>query len=470
MMSATLSTLSPPLARRVQAVLALLRGLPAAQVAAQFCCCRSDLYKWRQRALAVLPAALADQPRGPKQPHNRVAPEQEARVVALCARHPTWSSYQISRCLGPEAPVPRTIQRLRVRHGLPRVPKRATPCTRRVRVLPTAIQQARQLIRVKPFLGPERLAWELQNTAQLQISPATLKRLKRRMHTEAHPPAPAPTWRFYERKHPHSLWHGDCMEKVILSDTGRQAYHLTLLDDYSRGYVFCDLFREVDPRTTIRALVAAMRQWHVIPTAVVFDNGLAFRGKLLEAFCTNLGIELIHTSPRHPQTNGKLERAFRDDMREFYAQYPTWHLDPLRRDLPAYIQYRNTVRGHRALGGQPALTRLQEQHRMALPWVLERLETAARYEMGRKRVPASGALQMFRRQVYLDATLGGQEVTMYETLDGLEIRSADQQGYLLRHYRTWLNRFTWNGGQLLPADLHFEVCGGESCPRIAVAQ
>jgi hypothetical protein len=102
--------------------------------------------------------------------------------------------------------------------------------------------------------------------------------------------------------------------------------------------------------------------------------------------------------------------------------------------------------------------------------VLERLETAARYEMGRKRVPASGALQMFRRQVYLDATLGGQEVTMYETLDGLEIRSADQHGYLLRHYRTWLNRFTWNGGQLLPADLHFEVCGGESCPQIAVAQ
>jgi hypothetical protein len=33
--------------------------------------------------------------------------------------------------------------------------------------------------------------------------------------------------------------------------------------------------------------------------------------------------------------NGKLEWAFRDDMREFYAQYSTWHLDPLRRELLA---------------------------------------------------------------------------------------------------------------------------------------
>jgi hypothetical protein len=56
------------------------------------------------------------------------------------------------------------------------------------------------------------------------------------------PPPPAPTWRFYARHHPHSLWHGDCLEKVFDQATGRQLYQVTLLDDYSRGYVFCDLF------------------------------------------------------------------------------------------------------------------------------------------------------------------------------------------------------------------------------------
>jgi transposase InsO family protein len=101
-----------------------------------------------------------------------------------------------------------------------------------------------------------------------------------------------------------------------------------------------------------------MRQWQVIPNAVVFDNGSAFKGRLLSAFCDNLHIRLMHASVGHPQTNGKLERAFRGDMHEFYAQYPTWLLEPLRRDLPAYDHYRNDVRGHQALRGQPAITRL----------------------------------------------------------------------------------------------------------------
>jgi transposase InsO family protein len=330
-------------------------------------------------------------------------------------------------------------------------------------------EEARRLIEAKPLLGPERLTWELRNVAQLQISPATIKRMKHAMQQAQHPPTPSPPWRFYERHHPHSLWHGDCMEKVFDRTTGRQLYQLTLLDDYSRGYVFCDLFDHIDPRTTIAALSIAMRQWQVIPKAVVFDNSTVFRGKLFEAFCTNLGIQLIHATPRHPQTNGKVERAFRDDMREFYRQYPTWELEALRRALPTYIQYRNQVRGHRALKGPPALMRLAEQHRMAVPWILDTLEQHARYKMMQKKVTPEGALRLFRRHVYLNATLGGQYVTCYETVDGLEAWSANQQVYLLREYRRWQNRYWWNGGQELPTDLRFEPYTPPACPWIAVA-
>ena len=63
----------PPLlftkvAHRVTAVLSLFRGIPLPQVTAQFGICRSDLYKFRRRALTALHHALADQPRGPKRP------------------------------------------------------------------------------------------------------------------------------------------------------------------------------------------------------------------------------------------------------------------------------------------------------------------------------------------------------------------------------------------------------------------
>ena len=67
---------------RLQAVLALFRGEKASDVSASSGICRSDLYKFRTRALAAMREALKDHPRGPKRPHNRLAHEREQKVVA----------------------------------------------------------------------------------------------------------------------------------------------------------------------------------------------------------------------------------------------------------------------------------------------------------------------------------------------------------------------------------------------------
>jgi transposase InsO family protein len=468
-METALQPTRPTWEYRLQAILALLGGEPVPDVTARFGMGRSILYKWRRRALTALQGALTDHHPGPQCPANRLSPAQEHSLVELAQRHPTWSAAQIQVKAGPDAPSPRTIQRLRHRYTLLRLPKRPAPCRPARRLTCQVKQEARRLIEAKPELGPERLAWELQNVSQMQISPATMKRMKHAMHQAQTPPPPQPQWRFYARHHPHSLWHGDCLEKVFDQTTGLQLYQFTLLDDYSRGYMFCDLFDHIDPRTTIAALCTAMRQWQVIPKGVVFDQSGAFRGKLLEAFCRNLGLRLIHSAPQHPQTNGKLERAFRDDMPEFYRQQSLWELAALRRALPAYIQYRNEVRGHRAIQGRPAITRLAEQHRMAVPWVLDALEEYARYPLMQKPVSPEGCLSLFRRQVYLDVALRGQVVTCYETVQGLEVRGANQQVYLLREYRRWQNRYWWNWGQELPEDLRFEPYTPPVCPWIAVA-
>jgi transposase InsO family protein len=360
---------------RVQAVLALFRREPVSRVSAAFRISRSDLYKLRARALAAMHGALRDHPRGPKRPHNRLNSFREQGVVAFCQRHPTLSSSQVRQRLGADPPSPRTIQRVRQRHGLARVPKRALPAVPRQRLSSAAKEHAVQMIKEKWHLGPERIAWGLQNGEALQISSSTVKRLKHKIHEAISPPPSPPVWRFYERHHPHSLWHGDFLEKVTLTDLDRTAYQLTLMDDYSRGYIFCDLFLDPDMRTTVCALIAAMRQWRVMPHAVIFDNGPPFKGRLLVAFCQNVGIRLIHSAVYHPQTNGKLERAFRDDMKDFYRQYDEWTLEPLRRDLPTYVSYRNYVRGHWALGGKPSITRLNEHDRVAPQELLDRLES-----------------------------------------------------------------------------------------------
>jgi Helix-turn-helix domain len=57
----------------LQAVMALFSGEKASQISAEYHIGRSDLYKFRNRALAAMREALKDHPGGPKRPHNRLS-------------------------------------------------------------------------------------------------------------------------------------------------------------------------------------------------------------------------------------------------------------------------------------------------------------------------------------------------------------------------------------------------------------
>ncbi len=199
------SPLLPMWQHRLEAVLAVLRGEPGNQVADRFRMTRSDLYKFRGRALNALRRALLDQPRGPKQPHNRLSPQREQAVVDALKQHPTWSARQICQLLGEEAPHPRTIERIRRRHGLTRQLKR--PAAKRManRFTFAVKAQARQAVKDKSELGSHRLAWDLRNEQGIEMSPSTMKRIKKAVRIEADPPPvppPSPNWLFYERHPP----------------------------------------------------------------------------------------------------------------------------------------------------------------------------------------------------------------------------------------------------------------------------
>ncbi len=81
-------------AHRVQAVLALLRGEPAAQVSVDYGIDRSSLYKFRSRAIEAIREAVKDQPRGPRRPHNHVSEALEEDTISLCQLRPSFSSYR----------------------------------------------------------------------------------------------------------------------------------------------------------------------------------------------------------------------------------------------------------------------------------------------------------------------------------------------------------------------------------------
>jgi hypothetical protein len=74
---------------------------------------------------------------------------------------------------------------------------------------------------------------------------------------------------------------------------------------------------------------------------------------------------------------------------------------------------------------------------MALLWVLDCLESYARYEVGRKVIPATWGIGLFGREAYLRAALANVEVTFWESLEGLEARGDEQCVAVLRDYRTF---------------------------------
>lgn len=428
---------------QVQAVFAMLKGESVGEVSERFSICRSTVYQLRRRAIIAVRREIENPPKRKTPAHNRLPTDKENKAVRLSERHPSLSSYQICRKLQQfenETVSPKTIQRIRKRHSLPRISKRPLPTFKAHRLSDTEKTFIRQKIKEKLFLGGERLAWDLQNQYGIRSSPSTVKRIKQNILREINPLPLKPNWCFYQRNHPHRLWHGDLMEKVTLTDEDRTAFQLTLLDDYSRAYVFCDLFREVTVNTTIRAMIAAMREHETIPQAIVFDNGSFFKGKLLQEFCRRLNIRLIHTAVHHPQTNGKLERAFRDDMNEFYNRFDRWEFHPLRKNLPDYMDYRNRSRGHYALKGKPSITRLNEQDYFALPGILENLENFAWCERQSKRVGADGLLCFNQRKVYIDAKLAGQRIKIFETLNGLEAEDETGRFYFLADYKTRICR------------------------------
>ncbi len=87
-----------PEEHRLQAVMALFRGEKASDVSTTFGICRSDLYKFRTRALAAMREALEDHHRGPKRPYNRLSDEREQQVIALYQRHPNPRHDFLAHC------------------------------------------------------------------------------------------------------------------------------------------------------------------------------------------------------------------------------------------------------------------------------------------------------------------------------------------------------------------------------------
>ena len=250
---------------------------------------RKTGYKWLTRAAAAQP--LADRSRRPSSSPTQTPPAMEARILALRAEHPAWGGRKLHHRLVAQGvadvPAPSTITAILRRHGL---------------------------------LAPE--------------------------------PAPRDFVRF-EHPAPNDVWQMDFMGHRPL-DADR-VHPWTLLDDHSR-FALALAACANEQHATVKTQLTAVFRHYGLPRAILADNGspwaTAGRGGLtaLEAWLLRHGVDPWHGRPRHPQTQGKVERFHGTIAAEVFAHRSLADLAAAQVHFDVFRSCYNLERPHEALG------------------------------------------------------------------------------------------------------------------------
>jgi putative transposase len=166
---------------------------------------------------------------------------------------------------------------------------------------------------------------------------------------------PRSSWRRFSFAQPRDCYQIDATE-VELADGGK-AVAFDVLDDCTRQLVACHAAAAETSHAAVVAITKAIREYGA-PALVLSDNGTAFTHRLIHpdaapsrfARTVNaFGTRLIHSSPHHPQTCGKVERHHQTLKKWLNARPRPANLRALQRLLDRYRDYYNKHRAHSAL-------------------------------------------------------------------------------------------------------------------------
>lgn len=179
-------------------------------------------------------------------------------------------------------------------------------------------------------------------------------------------------FRRYEKSRPGELVHLDLKYLYRWKNTPRE-YAFAGVDDFSREAV-----AQIRPERTskdaadfLERLVAEL-PYRV--EAVMTDNDLIFtmhyafhsgRQTRFQQACRSLGIAHWRARPRHPQSNGKVERFFRTLDEECFAVHRPRCSKTRRQVLEQFLLYYNHQRPHLGLHGLTPVARRQAYFQQA---------------------------------------------------------------------------------------------------------
>jgi putative transposase len=169
---------------------------------------------------------------------------------------------------------------------------------------------------------------------------------------------PRSSFRRFAYARPRDCYQIDATEVALAAGT---AVVFDVLDDCTRLLAACHA-ADAETATAATAAIRAAAQACGAPGIVLCDNGSAFtggpnaRGAGAAAFgraVAAMRARLIHSSPYHPQTCGKVERHHQTLKNWLATQPPPATVPELQDLLEAYRTWYNTRRHHTAVAATP---------------------------------------------------------------------------------------------------------------------
>jgi transposase InsO family protein len=282
--------------RKEFVILARSTDANISQLCTRFGISRKTGYKWlcRTRSIEKKDRLLTDRSRRPHHSPRRTPQGMEEQVLSLRGKHPAWGGRKLNQRLidlgHSQVPAPSTITDILHRYN--------------------------------------------------QIDPS-----KSQQHQ---------SWHRFEHPEPNDLWQMDF--KGHFPTAAGRCHPLTVLDDHSRFALELRACADESTNTVQNALTQVFRRYG-LPWRITMDNGNPWGNcgdgrspwTRFTAWLLRLNIHVSHSTPFHPQTQGKDERFHRTLKVELLRDYAWRDLGQCQLRFEQWRDQYNCERPHEAL-------------------------------------------------------------------------------------------------------------------------
>jgi len=222
----------------------------------------------------------------------------------------------------------------------------------------------------------------------------------------------------FEHPSPNDLWQIDFKGSFQMRNR-QHCVPLTILDDHSRFVLLVRACSNQRSETVQEQLTEVFRT-HGLPVRMTMDNGAPWgsdaqhRHTRLTSWLIRLGIQVSHSRPYHPQTQGKLERFHRTLKRELLRRQTFENLEDAQRRFDSWLAIYNTIRPHEALQMRVPASRYHSSPRQ-FPEQLLPVESYYRLGDHIRMVQAKGYIGYQGHRVVISKGFAGHPVALRAT-------------------------------------------------------